>query len=376
MARVELKNVSKVFRRRKAEEIYAVADLNLAVADKELVTLVGPSGCGKTTTLRLVAGLEEVSSGTISIGGINMTQVLPQDRDIAMVFQRDTLYPHMTVFENMAFGLGLRGVAKAEIETRVKSLAAAVGITSLLGHHPRELSGGQRQRVALARGLVRNPKVLMLDEPLSNLDAPLRAQIRNEIARLQARLGTTILYVTHDQDEAMSLGGRIAVMREGAIQQISDPLTLYHHPANIFVAGFIGSPPMNLLRGRIIQNGGQFIFQENNPAGAAQGSQLELALPSDRAERLARFDGNIVLGIRPEHILLDHGLSAAPGANVVLERIESLGSEAHLHFNTGAHLFVARMEPDVAFRSGERVQLRFDLTKAFFFHPVSGTPIL
>jgi multiple sugar transport system ATP-binding protein len=376
MASVELKNVSKVFRPKKAEEIYAVTNLDLAIADKELVVLVGPSGCGKTTTLRLIAGLEEATSGTVSIGGVVMNEVLAQDRDVAMVFQRDTLYPHMTVFENMAFGLELRHVSKAEIETRIKSLANILGVTPLLHRHPRDLSGGQRQRVALGRALVRNPKVLMLDEPLSNLDAPLRAQIRGEIARLHTRLGTTMLYVTHDQSDAMTLGGRIAVMREGAIQQIGDALALYHSPANVFVAGFIGSPPMNLLRGRVVQNGEDYVFQESNPAGTAQGSRLELALPSKRGERLSRFEGNIVLGIRPEHILLDDGLSSLQATNVPLERTESLGSEKHLHFNTGAHTFVARVRPEVPFQSGERVPLRFDLTKAFFFHPVSGTPII
>ena len=377
MARVELKNVSKVFHPGKTEEIYAVANLNLAVADNELVSLVGPSGCGKTTTLRLIAGLEEVSAGTVSIDGINMNEVLPQNRDVAMVFQRDTLYPHMTVFENMAFGLELRHVAKTEIETRIKSLTNMLGVTPILQRYPRDLSGGQRQRVALGRALVRNPKIVLLDEPLSNLDAPLRAQIRREIALLQARLGTTMLYVTHDQSDAMTLGGRIAVMREGALQQIGDATTLYHQPANVFVAGFIGSPPMNLLRGRVVRTAENFLFQENNPAGAAQGSRLELVLPSERAERVSRFaEGNVVFGIRPEHIGFHDGSTSDQAISAQIERIESLGAETHVHFNTGAHTFTARMKSGLPLQDGERVALSFDLTKAFFFHPVSGLPIV
>ena len=376
MSSVELKNVSKIFPPGKTEEVYAVTNLNLTIADGELIVLVGPSGCGKTTTLRLIAGLEKVTAGTVSIDGIIMNEVLPPERDVAMVFQRDTLYPHMTVFENMAFGLKLRHVPKAEIETRVKSLAGALGVTPLLPRHPRELSGGQRQRVALGRALVRHPKVLLLDEPLSNLDAPLRVQLRAEIALLQARFGTTMLYVTHDQNDGMTLGGRIAVMREGALQQIGDSSALYHQPANMFVAGFIGSPPMNLFRGRIAENDGSFFFQENNPAGAAHGAQLEIALPRERGERLSRFEGNLVFGVRPEHVLLHDGPSTNQAVNVPLERVASLGSETHLHFNTGAHAFVARVSPGISFKLGDRVPLHFDLTKAFFFHPVSGTPIV
>jgi len=375
MASVELKNVSKIFRPQKGEEIYAVANLNLTVADNELVVLVGPSGCGKTTTLRLIAGLEELSSGTVSIGGIVMNEVLAQDRDVAMVFQRDALYPHMTVFENMAFGLRLRHVTKIEIETRVKSSASALGIISLLDRHPRDLSGGQRQRVALGRALVRNPKVFLLDEPLSNLDAPLRSQMRGEISRLHARLGTTMIYVTHDQAEAMTLGGRVAVMGDGTIQQIADPLTIYRQPANIFVAGFIGSPPMNFFRGRIVRSGDDFFFQENNPAGAAHGLRFEIPLPRERGERLGRFaEGNIILGLRPEHILL-HPAPTQDSAKMPVERVESLGPETHLHFNTGAHTFIARVSVDTPPAAGERVPLQFDMTKAFFFNPASGTPI-
>jgi multiple sugar transport system ATP-binding protein len=374
MASVELKKVSKVFRQKSGAEIYALNDLSLIVADKELVVLVGPSGCGKTTTLRLIAGLEEPSAGAISIGNIVMNEVRPQDRDVAMVFQRDALYPHMTVFENMAFGLELRQVAKAEIETRVKSAASTLGIPSLLDRHPRDLSGGQRQRAALGRAVVRNPKVLLLDEPLSNLDAPLRTQMRAEISRIHRRVGTTMLYVTHDQAEAMTLGGRVAVMREGAIQQIADPITLYHQPADMFVAGFIGSPPMNLFRGRVVQSGDDFIFQENNPAGAANGSRIELPLPRERGERLIKLaEGNMVLGVRPENIALHDGVPGEPTRHVTVEAVEPMGFETHVHFSTGAQMFIARMPGKLSVTPGERVPLLFDMSKTSFFHPVSGT---
>ena len=239
MATVELKNVSKIFRQKGGDEVHAVRDLNLTIADKELVVLLGPSGCGKTTALRLIAGLETVSAGDITIDGANMNEVPPQDRDIAMVFQRDALYPHMTVFENMAFGLTLRKISKPEIKTRVQSAAETLGIASLLARHPRALSGGERQRTALGRALVRKPKVLLLDEPLSQLDRPLRAQLRTEIARVQRSLGITMLYVTHDQREAATLGRRIAVMNEGVLQQVAELETLQHHPANRFVAEFL-----------------------------------------------------------------------------------------------------------------------------------------
>jgi multiple sugar transport system ATP-binding protein len=239
MAVVELQNLSKIFCQKKGEEVHAVRHLNLSIAAGELLVLVGPSGCGKTTTLRLIAGLEEPSSGTITINETAVNQVPPQDRDVAMVFQRDALYPHMTVFQNMAFGLTLRRVAKAEIETRVNSTAEMLGIAPLLHRHPRALSGGERQRAALGRAIVRRPKILLLDEPLSHLDAPMRAQLRAEIIQLHRELCATILYVTHDQAEALALGQRIAVMKDGALQQVGDPPTLQTQPANSFVADFL-----------------------------------------------------------------------------------------------------------------------------------------
>jgi multiple sugar transport system ATP-binding protein len=374
MASVELKNVSKVFQPKKnGEDIYAVTNLHLTIADKELLVLLGPSGCGKTTTLRLIAGLEQLTTGTISIGGIVMNEVRPEERDVAMVFQRDALYPHMTVFENVAFGLKLRRVPKAEVETRVRSMANALGIGSLLDRHPRALSGGQRQRVALARALVRNPKVLLLDEPLSNLDAPLRTQMRGEILRLHARAGTTMIHVTHDQAEAMILGQRIAIMRDGELQQIGTPLALYDEPANMFVAGFIGSPPMNLIRGRVVASGEEFVFRENNPAGATNGLRIEGSLPPERGRRLSHFaEGNIVLGIRAEHM----SIREVGGSHVPVELVERLGADTHVHFNTGAHVIVARVNGGLPLVPGERAPLSFDMTRAMFFNPASGAPII
>ena len=373
MASVELKDVSKVFHPGTPREVYALTHLDLTIADKELLVLVGPSGCGKTTTLRLIAGLDQPTAGTILIGGTSMNDVRPEDRDVAMVFQRDALYPHMTAFENMAFGLELRGLEKAAVELRIKETAAALGLGGVLNRYPRELSGGQRQRVALGRAVVRRPKVFLLDEPLSNLDAPLRTQMRAEILRLHALAGSTTLYVTHDQAEAMTLGQRIAVMREGTLQQIADPQTLYEQPANMFVAGFMGSPPMNLLRGRIVQSADSFIFQENNPAGAENGLRLEGPLLPERGQRLSHFaEGNIVLGIRPEDIVVrDVG-----GSHVPVELVERLGAETRIHFNTGAHKVIARTSEQAAVAPGERAPLSFDMDRAVFFNPASGVPIV
>jgi multiple sugar transport system ATP-binding protein len=375
MAGVELQNVSKVFTPRKNEEIYALTNLTLSIADGELIVMVGPSGCGKTTTLRLIAGLEKITAGTIFFDQIVMNEVLSQDRDVAMVFQRDALYPHMTVFENLAFGLSVRRVAKAEIETRVNATAAMAGLTPVLSRHPHQLSGGQRQRAAVARALVRNPKVLLLDEPLSHLDAPMRSQLRGEMARLHRQFGATTIYVTHDQGEAMSLGGRIVVLREGVVQQVAAPLTLYNDPANMFVAGFIGSPPMNLIRGHVVQQDGDFLFQENNPAGAVSGSRLELRLPAERGERLIRFaEGNVVLGIRPEHVVVRADDPTA--FRLVVDAVEILGADAHVHGHTGAHIVIARTSNDVMCRAGDHLPVSIDVNKARFFNPASGAQIV
>ena len=256
MARVELKELCKVY----SGNVPAVKDANLVVNDKEFVVLVGPSGCGKSTTLRMIAGLEEITSGAIRIGDILVNDVPPKNRDIAMVFQNYALYPHMTVYKNMAFGLILRKYPKKEIERRVHEAAEILGITELLDRRPKALSGGQRQRVAVGRAIVRQPKVFLFDEPLSNLDAKLRVQMRAEISKLHTRLQSTMIYVTHDQVEAMTMGDRIVVMLDGVIQQVAPPLELYHHPVNRFVAGFIGSPPMNMIEGKLISDNGGYIL--------------------------------------------------------------------------------------------------------------------
>ena len=377
MASVDLKNVSKVYRTGKREEIHALTQLTFHVANHEMIALVGPSGSGKTTTLRLIAGLEDLTGGTISLDNVAINDATPSNRDVAMIFQRDALYSHMTVFENMAFGARLRSVPKAEIETRVRNIAAKLGLVAILNRYPATLSGGQRQRVAIGRALVRQPKLLLLDEPLSNIDAPMRTQLRAEIAQLHNQLGTTIIYVTHDQAEAMMLGQKIAVLNEGVLQQIADPITLYHHPANLFVAGFIGSPPMNLFRGRITANNGVFQFEENNPVGASKGSRFKIALDADRGERLIRFaEGNIVLGLHAEQISVREFV--ATGENTFeasVEVVEHLGAETRLYFNTGAHAFVARVEPTIQYKVGDPLSLQFEMQNAVFFNPASGAPI-
>jgi multiple sugar transport system ATP-binding protein len=376
MANVDLKSVSKIYRTKKREEIHAVSQLTFQVADHELVALVGPSGSGKTTTLRLIAGLDEITDGTISLDNVAVNNATTLERDVSMIFQRDALYSHMTVFENMAFGARLRSVPRTEIETRVRSTAATLGLVPILNRYPTTLSGGQRQRVAVGRALVRQPRVLLLDEPFSSIDAPMRSQLRAEVAQLNKQLGTTMIYVTHDQAEAMMLGQRIVVLKEGILQQVADPLTLYHRPANLFVAGFIGSPPMNLFRGRITANGGEYQFEENNPAGASRGSRFKIALGADRAERLIRFaEGNIVLGLHAEQISVRNAFTAQDTFRVSVEVIEHLGAETRLYFNTGAHAFVARVESTVQHKVGDELSIQFEMQNAVFFNPASGAPI-
>jgi ABC-type sugar transport system ATPase subunit len=294
-----------------------------------------------------------------------------------MVFQRDALYPHLTVFENLAFGLKQRRLAKAEIESRIKNIATVLHLTPLLTRRPHELSGGQRQRSALARAIVRQPKVLLLDEPLAQLDAPMRAQLRAEILRVTRALGTTAIHVTHDQSEAMSLGQRIVVMRDGAVQQIAAPQTLYAQPENLFVAGFIGSPPMNLIRGRVAPRAGSYVFQENNPAGAGTGDQIEIVLPADRGERLSRFaEGNVVLGVRAEDILIGNGSAHTSPINPQVSFVENLGGILNLHCSTGGNTLIARTGAENRFQIGERVPMSFRANKLWFFNPASGALII
>src|SRR5881397_3166400 len=314
MAQVVLKDLNK-----KYDEVHAVKDVNLHIQDKEFIVLVGPSGCGKSTTLRMVAGLEEITSGEISIGDRVVNDLPPKDRDIAMVFQNYALYPHMTVYDNMAFGLKMRKFARPEIRKRVQDAAEILCIQDLLKRKPRQLSGGQRQRVALGRAIVRHPRVFLFDEPLSNLDAKLRGQMRVELKKLHERLGTTAIYVTHDQVEAMTLGDRVVVMRDGWVQQVGDPLELYNQPANRFVAGFIGSPAMNFANVQIgAENGGLW----------ATGEGIRLKMPAPLAERLGPCSGKeMTLGIRPEDLrIAGEGDPAEMSIEAVVEVIERLGS--------------------------------------------------
>jgi multiple sugar transport system ATP-binding protein len=375
MARVVIDNLTKTFEGPGGEIIRAVDSASLAVEDKEFMVLVGPSGCGKTTTLRLIAGLEEVTSGTISVDGTVINEIPPGERDIAMVFQNHALYPHMTVHENMAFGLKLRKYGRAEIEQRVGEAAEILGLNDCLKRKPEALSGGQRQRVAVGRAIVRKPKVFLFDEPFSNLDVPMRAQMRREISQLHQRLATTMIYVTHDQVEAMTMGDRIAVMQRGVIQQVAAPVRLYDQPENLFVAGFIGSPPMNFFRGTLAQNGGGMIFQTE--AGGEKGFNLQIE--NEMNSRLANQVGKkLVLGLHPENIM---DKSRSPDSPVgwtveaIAEKIEPLGAETHLYAASGADSFVVRLPAGWRAEAKQKVPLVFDMRQAHFFDADTGRKI-
>jgi multiple sugar transport system ATP-binding protein len=358
MASVNYDHVTKQF-----GEVKAVNDLNLEVKDKEFLVLVGPSGCGKTTALRLLAGLEDITAGTISIGERVVNDVAPKDRDIAMVFQSYALYPHMSVYDNMAFGLKLRKMRKADIDKRVKQAADILGIGHLLDRKPKQLSGGQRQRVAVGRAIVREPKVFLFDEPLSNLDAKLRVQTRAEISKLHQRLGTTFIYVTHDQVEAMTMASRIAVMKDGIMQQIGSPQELYDHPSNMFVAGFIGSPAMNFFNATVRQSDG---------ATALDTGSFQMPAPADVRDRLRSALGQaVVIGIRPEDI---HDRQYTPpgieGGSIkaTTEVVEPMGSEIYLNLVSGGQPFVARVDPRSQARPGSSLDLMFDANKIHIFN--------
>ena len=360
MASLSLKNICKVY----PNGFEAVKDFNLEVEDKEFIIFVGPSGCGKSTTLRMIAGLEEISSGELSIDGKIMNDVEPKDRDIAMVFQNYALYPHMTVFDNMAFGLKLRKVPKDEIKAKVEEAARILDLEKLLDRKPKALSGGQRQRVAMGRAIVRNPKVFLMDEPLSNLDAKLRVQMRVEIAKLHKRLETTIIYVTHDQTEAMTLGTRIVVMKDGVIQQVDTPQNLYEKPANLFVAGFMGSPQMNFLDATVKVEGdvAKLCF-----AGK------EIPLPPAKSKKLIEggYDGKIVtFGIRPEDIY-DSQMYIESSPQSVFESTvkvyELLGAEVYLYFDLEEFPITARVDPRTTSRPGDTVKFAMDVEKIHVF---------
>ena len=365
-ASVKIKELVKTYVDTRGRPTFtAVKNISLNIEAGEFMVLVGPSGCGKSTTLRMVAGLEDISSGTIEVGGEVVNDLEPKDRGIAMVFQNYALYPHMTIFENMAFGLRIAKKNNDFITETIGRTAKALGLEKMLERNPQALSGGQRQRVALGRAIVRNPKVFLFDEPLSNLDAKMRVQMRSEISRLHAELGSTMIYVTHDQVEAMTMGDRICVMRDGLIMQIADPLTLYRQPQNMFVAGFIGSPPMNLLEGTVQRrDGGLFFVQSSETNG------LDLPLKG-RLEALAEkyIDKELVFGIRPEHMSNESidGLSAA--ATLAVETSEPMGSESLVYFKAGSGSLIARIQGDHIFHLGEKVAVQLDLDKVTLFDP-------
>ncbi len=363
MAQVVMRGLNK-----KYDEVHAVKDVNLDIRDKEFVVLVGPSGCGKTTTLRMVAGLESITSGRVLIDDKVVNDLAPMDRDIAMVFQNYALYPHMSVYDNMAFGLKMRKFARSEIATRVHEAAEILGIHDYLQRKPRQLSGGQRQRVALGRAIVRHPRVFLFDEPLSNLDAKLRVQMRVELKKLHERLGTTAIYVTHDQVEAMTLGDRVVVMRDGWVQQVGDPLELYNQPANRFVAGFIGSPAMNFANVRIAAENG---------ALWAEGEGIRLKVPAALSEGLGPHAGTeVTLGIRPEDLRV--AADADPvemSIEAVVEVIERLGSEILLDVAVGRGMMVASVEPTVGAKVHERLRLAVNPRRLHFFDNASEAAI-
>ncbi|MGZ4142139.1 MAG: ABC transporter ATP-binding protein [Actinomycetota bacterium] len=400
MAEIRLENVAKVY----ADGTRAVTTFNLEIKDGEFMVLVGPSGCGKTTVLRMVAGLEHISEGTVRIGDRVVNTLLPRDRDIAMVFQNYALYPHMSVYDNMAFGLKLQKVPKKDIDERVREAAQILGLSELLNRKPKALSGGQRQRVAMGRAIVRHPQAFLMDEPLSNLDAKLRVQMRSEIARIQHELGVTTIYVTHDQIEAMTMGDRVAVMRKGIVQQVDTPQTLYDHPVNLFVAGFIGSPAMNLLEATLVRS--------NGALGVDVGG-FHLQLPEDATAvqpQLAQYEGKkIVLGIRPEDMEDASLVTDAPAerriASTVMLR-EALGSDVLVHFpikaphaitedvrelavdvgqealekaelqaQIGESDMIARLNPRTKAAMGDRIDLVVDTRRLHLFDPADGSGI-
>ena len=368
MASLSLSHINKTY----PNGFQAVKDFNLEIEDKEFIIFVGPSGCGKPTTLRMIAGLEEISGGTLKIGDKVMNDVEPKDRDIAMVFQNYALYPHMTVYDNMAFGLKLRKVPKDQIDKAVREAARILDLDKLLDRKPKALSGGQRQRVALGRAIVRDPKVFLLDEPLSNLDAKLRAQMRTEIAKLHKRLGTTFIYVTHDQTEAMTMGDRIVVMKDGFIQQVDTPQNLYDLPVNEFVAGFMGSPQMNFIDATLVKEGADYYVT----FGAAK-----IKVPANKANaEIANYVGKeIVFGIRPEDVhdepeFIEKHPETRAAADV--EVTELMGAETYLYLNCEGNALTARVEPTSTAKTGDKITIALDMNKMHLFDKETEKTIL
>jgi multiple sugar transport system ATP-binding protein len=362
MARVLIRNLNKMY-----DEVHAVKDVNLEIRDKEFMVLVGPSGCGKTTTLRMVAGLESITSGQVLIGDVVVNELPPMDRDIAMVFQNYALYPHMSVFENMSFGLKLRKFPKAEIKKRVDNAARILDITELLDRKPKALSGGQRQRVAMGRAIVRNPKVFLFDEPLSNLDAKLRVQMRTEIKRVHQLVKTTTVYVTHDQIEAMTLADRVVVMNGGLIEQIATPQDLYHHPKTRFVAGFIGSPAMNFIRCHLEQNGVGL--------RARLSDRISLPVPSAQTARFEGLTGReLLFGLRPEHITEPRRSDCDQNCefDATLDVVEPMGMETMVYFTIEGQEICGRVDPGSAKGPGEPMRLYADMNRMHLIDPQTG----
>lgn len=363
MAELSLQNVEKIY----PNGVKAVTDFNLEIADKEFIIFVGPSGCGKSTTLRMIAGLEEISRGEVYIDGKLINDILPQERDIAMVFQNYSLYPHMTVYENMSFGMKIRKTPKDEIDKRVRNAASILGLTELLARKPKALSGGQRQRAAIGRAIVRNPKVFLMDEPLSNLDAQLRMQMRMEISKLHRDLQTTFIFVTHDQTEAMTLGTRIVVMKDGLIQQIDSPTNLYDHPVNMFVAGFIGSPQMNFIKGGVV-------IKEGKSMIAIGGYTQELG--AHKAEALKEYIGKeITLGIRPEDISCSTN-KEPDRLEATIELIEMLGADTYLYASYGNTRMTVRTDPRIQVGRGGKIYIRLDKDRIHLFDSETEQSIL
>lgn len=353
MAKILIKNLNKTY----PNQVIAVHNFNLEIEDNEFIVLIGPSGCGKSTTLRMLAGLEDISEGEVYIGDKLVNNVPSKDRNIAMVFQNYALYPHMTVFKNIAFGLTLRKLPKEEIKQKVEEAAKVLGIETLLSRKPKELSGGQRQRVALGRAMVRNPEVFLLDEPLSNLDAKLRNQMRTEILKLHKELGTTFVYVTHDQTEAMTMSDRMVVMEDGYIQQIGTPQNLYNNPCNVFVAGFIGTPQMNFFTGKIIRGEEQYIAE-------FQGNQI--VLPQCKQEQLVEYQGReVMLGIRPEDILIQD--TESNSIAIKIELVEHLGYEMYLHCTLNENKFIAKTQVSEGYTIGSTVFITFRENRLHIF---------
>lgn len=372
MATVALKNLVKVYPASGRNAAFkAVKAIDLDIHEGEFMVLVGPSGCGKSTTLRMIAGLEEITDGEIRIGDRVVNNIQPKNRDIAMVFQNYALYPHMTVFENMAFGLKLKKVSRLEIRKRVQMAAEILGIMDLLERKPKALSGGQRQRVAVGRAIVRNPEVFLFDEPLSNLDAKMRVSMRTEISKLHARLGVTMIYVTHDQVEAMTMGDRICVMKDGEIMQVAEPLEIYNHPANVFVAGFIGSPPMNFFYGEVYEEGGKSFFRSKRGAEPLR-FELTQRLSSMGTPHAGK---ELILGIRPENISHMEKVKSAPVGQCALARVEvsePMGSETFLYLLSGDDACVAKVRSGERYRVNQELMMWFDLAHAHLFDAETG----